>query len=348
VRGFGITLTAGIMVSMYTALVVTHMIFNVIVSRTSMSHLKMFSVIKPTNINFIGWRKVAIGISVGIIILTWGYMVERGMKNMGNLFGTDFTGGSAVTFQFSQKQSVEKIRNALADGGIADAQIQYQKELDKNVEYLQIRSTLDAGDKIKEILNANFASAEFKVLSEDVVAPQISSEMTASALKALLYAFIGMLIYIAWRFEFSFSFGAIIAMLHDVLICLGIYCIFGRQINAITMAALLTIIGYSINDTIVIYDRIRENMRKYPGRDMIEVCNLSINETLSRTILTSSTIILSVLMLLIFGGGAINDFAFLFLIGAITGTFSSVYIATPIMLFMRQVLKKPVEKVPAR
>ncbi|MBU0715834.1 MAG: protein translocase subunit SecD [Verrucomicrobia bacterium] len=348
VRGFGITLTAGIMVSMYTALIVTRMIFNIIVARTSMFQLKMLSVIKPTNINFIAWRKVAIGISVGLIVLTWGYMVERGMKSMGNLLSTDFTGGSAVTFQFAQKQDVEKIRNALADGGIADAQIQYQKEMDKNVEYLQVRSAFGTGDKIKEILNTRFVSADFKVLSEDAVGPQIGNEMTTNALKAMLYAFIGMLIYIAWRFEFSFSLGAIIAMLHDILICLGIYCIFGRQISATTMAALLTIIGYSINDTIVIYDRIRENMRKYPGRDMIEVCNLSVNETLSRTILTGSSVIMAVLMLLIFGGGAINDFAFLFLVGTITGTFSSVYIATPIMLFMRRMLKKPETGVPAR
>lgn len=348
VRGFGITLTAGIMVSMYTALMVTRMIFNIIVARTSMPQLKMLSVIKPTNINFIGWRKVAIGISVGLIVLTWGYMVERGMKNMGNLLSTDFTGGSAVTFQFSQKQDVEKIRDALAAGGIADAQIQYQKEMDKNGEYLQIRSTFGAGDKIKEILNARFVSADFKVLSEDAVGPQIGREMTTNALKALLYSFIGMIIYIAWRFEFSFSLGAIIALIHDIMISIGIYCLFGRQINMITMAALLTIIGYSINDTIVIYDRIRENMRKYPGRNIIEVCNLSVNETLSRTILTGSSVILAVLMLLIFGGGAINDFAFLFLVGTITGTFSSVYIATPIMLFLRRVFKKPETGVPAR
>ncbi|MCX6993385.1 MAG: protein translocase subunit SecD [Kiritimatiellaeota bacterium] len=348
VRGFGITLTAGIMVSMYTALMVTRMIFNIIVARTSMPQLKMLSAIKPTNINFIGWRKIAIGISVGIIILTWGYMVERGMKSMGNLLGTDFTGGSAVTFQFSQKQDVEKIRDALAGGGIADVQIQYQKEMDKNVEYLQVRATFGAGDKIKEILNTRFASSEFKVLSEEVVGPQIGREMTTNALKALLYSFIGMIIYIAWRFEFSFAVGGIIALIHDIMISMGIYCLFGRQFGMITIAALLTIVGYSINDTIVIYDRIRENMRKYPGRNIIEVCNLSVNETLSRTILTGSSVILAVLMLLIFGGGAINDFAFLFLVGTITGTFSSIYIATPIMLFLRRILKKPETGAPAR
>jgi len=333
---------------MYTALVVTRMIFNVIVARTSMPQLKMLSVIKPTKIDFIGWRKVAIGISVGLIVLTWGYMVERGMKNMGNLLSTDFTGGSAVTFQFSQKQDVDKIRDALAAGGIADAQIQYQKEMDKNGEYLQIRAAFGKGDKIKEILNTGFASAGFKVLSEDAVGPQIGNEMTANALKALLYSFIGMIIYIAWRFEFSFSLGAIVALIHDIAISLGIYCLFGRQISMTTMAALLTIIGYSINDTIVIYDRIRENMRKYPGRNIIEVCNLSVNETLSRTILTGSSVIMAVLMLLIFGGGAINDFAFLFLVGTVTGTFSSIYIATPIMLFLRRVLKKSETGVPAR
>lgn len=340
VRGFGVTLTAGIMASMFTALVVTRMIFNLIVARTSMAKLKMLLIIKPTNINFIGWRKTAIIVSLGLIVLSWGYMVERGLKNKENIFSTDFTGGSAITFQFSQKQDVEKIRAALSSGGIDDAQIQYQKEMDKSGEYLQIRANFGTSAKIKEILSANFAASEFKVLSEDTVGPQIGHEMAVNALKALLYAFIGMVIYIAWRFEFSFSLGAIIGLIHDIMISIGIYCLCGRQISMITMAALLTIIGYSINDTIVVYDRIRENMRKYPGRNIIELCNLSVNETLRRTILTGSSVILAVLMLLIFGGGAINDFAFLLLLGTVIGTFSSVYIATPIMLLIRRLLRK--------
>lgn len=341
VRGFGITLTAGIMVSMYTALMVTRMIFNIIVSRTPMPFLKMLSLIKPTNINFIAWRRVAAAISVGIIVLTWGYMAERGRKNMGNLLGTDFTGGSAITFQFSQKEDVERLRSALAQGGIGDVQIQYQQEMDKNAEYLQVRSAYGTGEQIKQTLSASFPAADFKVLSEDTVGPQIGSEMTANALKALLYSFIGMIIYIAWRFEFSFAIGAILALIHDVLFSMGVYCLLGRQFGMTSIAALLTIVGFSVNDTIVIYDRIRENLRKFPGRNILEICNLSVNETLSRTILTSSTVLLAVLMLLIFGGGAINDFALLFTIGIIAGTYSTVYIATPVMLFFRRLLKKP-------
>ncbi|MBI2440761.1 MAG: protein translocase subunit SecD [Lentisphaerae bacterium] len=348
VRGFGITLTAGIMVSMYTALMVTRMIFNIIVTRTALPQLKMLTLIKPTNINFIGWRKLAIAISLGVIILSWGYMVERGRKSMSNLLSTDFTGGAAVTFQFAQKQPVERIRDALAAGGISDAQIQYQKELDKGVEYLQVRAAYGAGDKIKEILSTQLPAADFKVLSLDTVGPQIGREMTTKALKTLLYAFIGMIIYIAWRFEFSFAIGAIMALLHDVLVSMGLFCLAGRQFGMTTIAALLTIVGFSVNDTIVIYDRIRENMRKYPDKNLLEVCNLSVNETLGRTILTSLTVLLAVLMLLIFGGGAINDFAFIFLVGIITGTYSTVYIATPVMLFMRRLLKKSSTGTPGR
>ncbi|MBI2438000.1 MAG: protein translocase subunit SecD [Lentisphaerae bacterium] len=348
VRGFGITLTAGIMVSMYTALMVTRMIFNIIVTRSTLPQIKMLSVIKPTNINFIGGRKWAIAISIGVIVLTWGYMAERGRKSMGNLLSTDFTGGSAVTFQFSQKQPVERIRDTLASSGITDVQIQYQKEMDKDVEYLQVRSAYGAGDKIKETLATGLPAADFKVLSEDTVGPQIGREMTTNALKALLYSFIGMIIYIAWRFEFSFAVGAIIALIHDVLISMGLFCLVGRQFGMTTIAALLTIVGFSVNDTIVIYDRIRENMRKYPDKNLLEICNLSVNETLSRTILTSLTVLFAVSMLLIFGGGAINDFAFLFLVGIITGTYSTVYIATPVMLFMRRLLKKPATGTPAR
>jgi preprotein translocase SecF subunit len=308
----------------------------------------MLSIIKATHIDFIGWRKVAIGISVGIIIVTWIFMAQRGMKGMGNLLGTDFTGGSAVTFQFTQKQEVDAVRGALAGAGVKDTQIQYQKEMNKSTEFLQVRSAYGTGDKVKETLSAKFPASEFKVINEDTVGPQIGGEMTINALKALLYSFIGMIIYIAWRFEFSFAVGGIIAIIHDIMISMGIYCLLGHQFGMTTIAALLTIVGYSINDTIVIYDRIRENMRKYPGRNLIEICNLSINETLSRTILTVATVFMAVLMLLIFGGGAIHDFALLFTIGTITGCFSSIYIATPIMLFLRRVLKKPETGVVAR
>ena len=340
IRGFGITLTAGIMVSMYTALTVTRMIFNLIIKHTSMSSLKMLSLIKPTNINFIGFKKLALLISVLVIGVSWTYTIMSGVSDPGNILGTDFTGGSSVTFHFTQKQEVEKIRSVLADVGISQSHIQYQKELDKGVEMLQIRVPFGMGDKAKNSLLSSFGSAGFKVLSEDTVGPQIGSEMTRRAIYALACALIGIIIYISVRFKFAYAVGAVVALLHDVLISAGIYCLLGRQIDLTIIAALLTIIGFSVNDTIVIFDRIRERSKSLANKPFPEICNISINETLARTILTSVTILLAVLMLLIFGGGAINNFAVLFLIGIITGTYSTVFVATPVMILMHRSKKK--------
>jgi len=340
VCGFGITLTAGIMVSMYTALTVTRMIFNLIAKHTSLQSLKMQNWVKPTNINFIGFRKIAILLSVVVIAGSWTYAVRQGISDPSKVLATDFTGGSSIAFSFAQKQEVEKIRGALDAAGISHAHIQYQKELDKNAELLQIRVPYGSGEKAKTALNASFADAGFKVLSDETVGPQIGSEMTRKAVYALIWALVGMIIYITVRFKFAYAIGAVVALIHDVLVSAGLYCLCGRQIDMTIVAALLTIIGFSVNDTIVIFDRIREKSKSLVNKSFLEICNISINETLARTVLTSTTVFLAVLMLLIFGGGAINDFALLFFFGIITGTYSTIFIATPVMLMCRREKKK--------
>ena len=336
VRGFGITLTAGIVVSMYTALMVTRMIFNAIVTHTSLLSLKMLNLIKGTRINFIGLRRIAGTISILVILGTWAFMIIRGMPDPSLILGTDFTGGAAVTFSCVQKPKVEDIRKTLKSAGIKDPHIQYQKELDKDTEYLQVRVPCDAAEKAKQVLGSRFSNAGFQVLSEDVVGPQIGKEMTLRAVKAIVFALIGMVIYISIRFRFAYAAGAIVALTHDVLVSTGLYCLLGRQINMTTIAALLAIVGFSVNDTIVIFDRIRENIKRDRTRSFVQICNLSINETLSRTIITTVTTFLAVILLFIFGGGAINDFALIFVIGIITGTYSTIYIATPVMILLRR------------
>lgn len=336
VRGFGVTLTAGIMASMYTALVVTRMIFNLLVRHTALPALKMQNWIKPTSINFIGAWKIAVLVSLLVIGGSWAYTVKQGLADPSAVLATDFTGGSALTFAFAQKQEAEKIRSALAGAGIAQAHIQYQKVLDKNIELLQVRVPYGAGEKAKNAVMTAFSPAGFKVLSEDTIGPQIGREMTRRAIYALIWALAGIIVYITIRFKFAYAVGAVVALAHDVLVSAGVYCLLGRQMDMTIMAALLTIIGFSVNDTIVIFDRIREKSKAYPNKPFLEICNLSINETLSRTILTSTTVFLAVLMLLIFGGGAINNFAVLFFVGIITGTYSTVFIATPVMMLLRR------------
>ena len=168
------------------------------------------------------------------------------------------------------------------------------------------------------------------------VGPQVGKELQKRGIKAMVWALVGIVIYITVRFEFGFAIGAIVALLHDVLVTVGIYCLFGRQLSLPIVAALLTIVGYSVNDTIVIFDRIREDLSLNKGKPYRDVANIAINRTLGRTLLTSVTTLLTVVMLLVFGGGAINDFAPALLIGILVGTYSSIFVATPVTFLWRR------------
>jgi preprotein translocase SecF subunit len=187
-------------------------------------------------------------------------------------------------------------------------------------------------ERISKALTAAFPQANFHVLQATVVGSQVGRELGGKAATAMILSLLVMIIYISWRFEFGFSLGAVLALLHDALITLGIVFLLGKQINLTVVAAIMTIIGYSVNDTIVIFDRIREDVKLVKGKSFVELCNLSINQTLSRTLLTSTLTLLAVIALCIWGGGAINDFAVTMLIGLFAGTYSTVFIATPIVL----------------
>ncbi len=180
------------------------------------------------------------------------------------------------------------------------------------------------------------------MVKEDSVGPQVGDELKRKGLTAIIAALLGIVLYISIRFEFAFAMGAIVALAHDVLITVGLYCLMGRQLSLPIVAALLTIVGYSVNDTIVVFDRVREDLKLYRGKPYSTIANMSINQTLSRTLLTSITTLLSVVVLLIFGGGAIYDFALALLIGVVVGTYSSVFVATPTMLLWhREKMNKP-------
>ncbi|NQT92677.1 MAG: protein translocase subunit SecD [Lentisphaerae bacterium] len=339
IRGFAVTLCAGIMVSMYTALVVTRMIFALIAGNTKLKNLKMLSVIRDTAIDFIGRRKFACAISVVVIVVTWAFMSMRGVQNPASVFSVDFTGGSSVTFEFQEKQSVEDLRSELEDAGLQGVHIQYQQEMEAGgTEYLQIKTGneeiggLRAVEVVKAKLAEAFPAAGFVVTQEDEVGPQVGAELKRRAMLSIGLALLVIIIYISWRFELGFAVGAIVALLHDVLVTVGIFTLLGRQLSLPVIAALMTIVGYSVNDTIVVFDRIREDLRLVRNRPFKDICNLSINQTLSRTVLTSLTTLLAVTTLLVLGGGAVNDFALALFIGVLVGTYSSIFVATPVVL----------------
>jgi SecD/SecF fusion protein len=333
IRGYAVTLCAGIIVSMYTALFVTRMIFDLVASRTSVQHVKMMQLIKMPNVDFLGARKICVILSIVAIAVSWTALFMRGQEN----FGVDFTGGAAITLEYKDKVPVDEVRAALEGAGIKSPGIQYQQKaaVDAAVgatDLLEVKVDSESSARATQILAEQFAAAEFRVIKEDNVGAQIGGELQKKAVTATVLALLGIIIYVSFRFEFPFAAGAVVALLHDVLIAVGVYCMMGRQLSVTMVAALLTIIGYSVNDTIVIFDRIRENLKIAPNRRFADVANESINQTLSRTILTSFATMLSVVALLVFGGGSIYDFALLLFIGMLSGVYSTVYIATPVVL----------------
>ena len=329
VKGFGVTLTIGVSVSLFTALVITRLIFDFLVAKNILKSLPMMHVIRTTNINFMKYAKFAFALSWAVIVIG----LVFGKKQM----GIDFAGGDSLVVGFSQHIDQDKLKNELEASGIKDPRIVYEKDILGKVasETLRITSAVSTGDKVEKIINEKFPTAQFKRLAMDHVGATIGDEILKTALLAVLASLFLILVYVAFRYDVSFAFavGAILAVLHDVLMTIGCYCLVGREFNATFVAAILTIVGFSINDTIVIFDRIREDMKLGVRGSFVDVINQALNETLSRTIITSGTVFLATMSLYLFGGGAINDFAFTFLVGIVTGTYSSIYIASALVLW---------------
>jgi SecD/SecF fusion protein len=332
IKGFGVTLTIGVAASLFTALVVTRLIFNFLLDKNLIKSLTMWHIIKATKVDFM---KIATPLSIMtslFIVLSLGFGFTQGKK----LFGVDFLGGDSTTFSFAQKTDVEKVRGALTAAALKDSQIQYQKEVIGGTETLRITTASGTADTVKQTLAQKFPEAKFNPIGTKAVGATVGAEIQKSAVIASLMAMLGILVYVAFRYEFTFALAAVLAVLHDVLLAIGAYCIAnyvtGREFNATVVAAILTIIGFSINDKIVVFDRIREDLKLGVRGSFKDIINQALNQTLSRTIITSGTVFLATMSLYIFGGGVINDFAFTFLIGIITGTYSSIYIASALVL----------------
>jgi SecD/SecF fusion protein len=316
-------------------------VFDFLLSRDLIKDLKMLHLIPATmKLDFMklapyafiaSWLLIIGGMSYGVFV--------RGH----DVFGVEFTGGEKIklTVNSQNEPGVDQVRKIAQDISGREALVAYTHNVASGADTLQITvrasetNQVAASDKIFHELTNSFPQAGFgeKPLSVIEEGPIVGEEIQATAIMASLVAIFGILVYVAFRYEFSFAVGAVIAILHDVLMTLGCYFLAGRELNATTVAAILTIIGFSINDTIVIFDRIREDLRLGVRGTFREVMNQALNQTLSRTIITSGTVFLATLSLLIFGGGEINDFAFTFLIGIITGTYSSIYIASAIVLW---------------
>lgn len=330
VKGFGVTLGIGILTSMFTSLVVTRIVFDFLIAKGIIKSLPMFRFLRETKIDFLRWAKPAFAASWLLILIGIGYGFKRGHDVM----GVDFAGGDALVLSFDKRvDDVDKLRDAVNNLKIGDSLIQYQKDISTGRETLNITSAYDTGSKVEDALNKAFPDSKFKRIALDRVGPSVGAEILKNAIIATLLAMFGILVYVAFRYEFSFAVGATIAIIHDVLMTMGWFFLTGRELSAPMVAAILTIIGFSINDTIVIFDRIREDLKLGVRGSFKDVINIAVNQTLSRTIITSGTVLLATLSLYIFGGGVINDFAFTFLVGILTGCYSTIFIASAIVLW---------------
>ncbi|MCP4188343.1 MAG: protein translocase subunit SecF [Gammaproteobacteria bacterium] len=284
----------------------------------------MFKLIN-NNINFMALRKVAMIVSITLVLISIGSLATQKLN-----LGIDFTGGSVIEVGYEKTVEIQPIREILDSRGYEDAVVQHFGSAKEVLIRLVPRAEQDKAELSSEIIEALKSSSEqaIDVRRVDFVGPQVGEELTEDGGLAVLYALIAILIYVSLRFEYRFSIGAVAALIHDVTITLGIFSILQLDFDLSVLAALLAVIGYSLNDTIVVFDRIRENFRKIRKKTSLEITNISVNQTISRTLMTSLTTLLVLLSLFFLGGEVIHAFALALIIGVLVGTYSSIYVAT--------------------
>ena len=327
VKGFAISLTLGILASLFTALIVGRSCLGWLVDTGRLKRISMLHLISSKNINFLGKGFIACMISLALLLAGAAAFYIRGEKN----FGVDFRGGDLITLSAPGKIDIGQVRNALKPIGFADASIQESTQGGKS--YITIRTPLNTSDRVEKQIMQTLPSAGFNVEGSERVGALVGGELAKSSLIALGLGILGILIFVTFRFELSFAVGAIVALLHDVLMTVGMFALFGRELTLTMVGAVLTIAGYSINDTIVVYDRIREGLASGRRGTIEQIMNSSINQTLSRTILTSTVTLIPIFCLFLFGGAVLRDFSLAIIIGVVVGTYSSIFIASPIVLW---------------
>jgi len=327
VKGFAISLTLGILASLFTALIVGRNCLGSLVDTGRLKRISMLHLISAQNINFLGKGFIACMCSLALLLAGAFAFYQRGERN----FGVDFRGGDLITLSAAGKIDIGQVRGALKPIGLADASIQESTQVGRS--YITIRTPLNTSDKVEKQVMQTLPSTGFRVEGSERVGALVGGELAKNSLIALGLGILGILIFVTFRFELAFAVGAIVALLHDVFMTVGVFSLLGRELTLTMIGAVLTIAGYSINDTIVVYDRIREGLASGRRGTIEEIMNSSINQTLSRTILTSTVTLIPILCLFFFGGAVLRDFSLAIIIGVIVGTYSSIFIASPIVLW---------------
>jgi SecD/SecF fusion protein len=326
IRGFAVTLTIGIISSLFTSIIVTHTILEVLLNAGIVKSLPMLHMLKETKIDFISKRFICYAFSLVITVVGLTSFLMKGHK----AYGIDFSGGQLQEYSFKNAPKIDTIRQVLKDLNLGETTIQQFKE---NPRVVLIRTTQNRSTDLSAKLKQIFPNEDIQMLKIEHVGPIAGQHLKHKAFLAIAWSMIGILIYIAFRFKhFEFALAGVIALLHDVLVALGALSLSGRQIDLLSVTAFLTIAGYSISDTIVVYDRVRENARLNRKLGLRELINLSVNQTLSRTIITTGVTLLTVLAIFLYGGEVLSNFSFALLIGFFCGAYSTVFIASPLVV----------------
>jgi preprotein translocase subunit SecF len=287
---------------------------------------------KTTHIPFIKYQALLVGLSALLFVAAVVVMVTKGFN-----YGIDFKGGAKLAYKFEQPVHESQVREALAGTEFTDASVVRFGEPSENRMSIKValpEEHAKIGEALTAVIEKGFGAGKVRLEQEETVGPRVGKEMRKKAWLTIIFSWAMMLIYIGYRFDFLYAPGAVISLMHDTVITMGILCLLGKEINLTILAAILTLIGYSINDTIVVFDRIRENKHRITPATIRDVVNESINSTLSRTIITSLTVFLVVVVLFFKGGGTLHDFAFTMIIGVIIGTYSSIFVASPFYIWL--------------
>jgi len=339
IKGFGVTLAIGVFSTMFSVLITSHLVMEWLIEKEIIKKFPMMHLLKTNNLDFLKYGKPAFIGSWLIVLLGVGVIVYKGER----VYGVDFAGGDVVNVAFKQRLEPAQIR-AVADAAkIGEVNSSYVSPLGGGTEMLKIETAFDQSGPLFAALQKAYPQAGLDKVGESRIGPTIGKEVRKNALISVALSMLVVLLYVAMRFEFGFGIGAVVASIHDIIMTIGIFVLFDYQFSAPMVAAILSIAGYSINDTIVVFDRIREELKLNPTMKLHNVINLALNRVFSRSIMTSLTTLLAAVSLFIFGTGVMKDLSFTFIVGILTGAFSSIFIASPIFYWWHKGDRKHVE-----
>lgn len=339
IKGFGVTLAIGVFSTMFSVLITGHFITDLLVDKGIVKKFRMMSFIKAPKIDFLKYARPAFIVSWLIVLLGVGTVFMKGDK----IYGIDFAGGDSITLAFQERIEASEIRTVAENNDLGEVNSTYIEELGTDSITLRIETAYDKSAATLAALQKAHPEAGLEKIGENRIGPSIGEEIQLNALLALSCSMVIVLLYVAIRFEFGFGIGAVVASVHDILMTIGLFVIVGHQFSSPMVAAILCIAGYSINDTIVVFDRIREELKINPNTRLRDVVNLAIHRVFARSLMTSITTLLAAFSLYLFGTGVLKELSFTFIVGIVTGTFSSIFIASPVFFWWHKGDRKHVE-----